>query len=134
MNRFDDAGKLVLRLAVGILMLMHGLHKLADGIAGISAMVLANGWPSWIAYGVYLGEIVAPMLIIVGLLTRASAVIVVLNLVVAVYLAHSHQLFHLTKHGGWFLELQGLYLFGALAIALLGAGRFSIGGAQGRLN
>jgi len=134
MNRFDDTGKLVLRLTVGLLMLMHGLHKLADGIARISAMVQANGWPSWIAYGVYVGEIIAPVLIIVGLLTRVSAVIVVLNMVIAVYLAHSHQLFLLTKHGGWMLELQGFYLFSALAIALLGAGRFSIGGAQGRMN
>jgi putative oxidoreductase len=32
------------------------------------------------------------------------------------------------------LELQGLYLFGALSIALLGAGRFSVGGLKGRFN
>lgn len=134
MNRYDDIGKLVLRLSVGILMLMHGLHKLMFGISGISAMVQANGWPAWVSYGVFVGEIIAPALIIIGLLTRASALVVVINMIVAVYLAHSHQLFHLTKTGGWLLELQGLYLFGALAIALLGAGRFSVGGLQGRLN
>jgi putative oxidoreductase len=134
MNRYDDIGKLVLRLSVGILMLMHGLHKLMHGISGISAMVQANGWPAWVSYGVFIGEIIAPVLIIIGLLTRASALVVVINMIVAVYLAHSHQLFHLTKTGGWLLELQGLYLFGALAIALLGAGRFSVGGLQGRLN
>jgi putative oxidoreductase len=134
MNRYDDVGKLVLRLSLGILMLMHGLHKLMYGISGISAMVQANGWPAWVSYGVFVGEIIAPVLIIIGLLTRASALIVVINMLVAVYLAHSHQLFHLTKTGGWLLELQGLYLFGALAIAFLGAGRFSVGGLQGRLN
>lgn len=134
MNRYDDIGKLVLRLSVGILMLMHGLHKLMYGISGISAMVQANGWPVWVSYGVFVGEIIAPVLIIIGLLTRASAFVLVINMIVAVYLAHSHQLFHLTKTGGWLLELQGLYLFGALAIALLGAGRFSVGGSQGRLN
>lgn len=134
MNRYDDIGKLVLRLSLGILMLMHGLHKLMYGISGISAMVQANGWPAWLSYGVFVGEIIAPVLIIIGLLTRASALVVVINMIVAVYLAHSHQLFHLTKTGGWLLELQGLYLFGALAIALLGAGRFSVGGLQGRLN
>jgi putative oxidoreductase len=83
---------------------------------------------------VFIGEIIAPALLILGLLTRASAVVIVLNMLMAVYLAHSHQLFHLTKSGGWLLELQGLYLFGALAIALLGAGRFSVGGARGRMN
>jgi putative oxidoreductase len=66
--------------------------------------------------------------------TRASAVVIVLNMLIAIYLAHSHQLFQLTKTGGWLLELQGLYLFGALAIALLGAGRFSVGGTRGRMN
>jgi len=134
MNRYDDIGKLVLRLSVGILLLMHGLYKLMYGIAGISAMVQANGWPGWIAYGVFIGEMVAPVLIILGVLTRASALVVVLNMLVAIYLAHSHQLFHLTKSGGWLLELQGLYLFGALAIALLGAGRLSVGGTHGRMN
>ena len=134
MNHYDDIGKLVLRLSVGILLLMHGLFKLMHGIAGISALVQANGWPVWLAYGVFIGEIIAPALLILGLLTRASAVVIVLNMLIAVYLAHSHQLFHLTKSGGWLLELQGLYLFGALAIALLGAGRFSVGGALGRMN
>jgi len=134
MNHFDDIGKLILRLSVGILLLMHGLFKLIHGIAGISALIQANGWPAWIAYGVYIGEIIAPALLILGLLTRASAVVIVLNMLLAVYLAHSHQLFQLTKSGGWLLELQGLYLFGALAIALLGAGRFSIGGIRGRMN
>lgn len=134
MNRYDDIGKLVLRLSIGILLLMHGLHKLMHGIGGISAMVQANGLPLWVAYGVFIGEIIAPVLMIVGLMTRISAFVVVVNMLVAIYLAHSHQLFHLTKTGGWLLELQGLYLFGALAIALLGAGRFSVAGAQGRLN
>ncbi len=134
MNNFDDIGKLILRLSVGILLLMHGLFKLMHGIAGISALIQANGWPVWIAYGVYIGEIIAPALLILGLVTRASAVVIVLNMLIAIYLAHSHQLFHLTKSGGWLLELQGLYLFGALAITFLGAGRFSIGGTRGRMN
>lgn len=134
MNHFDDIGKLVLRLSVGILLLMHGLFKAMNGISGISAMVQANGWPAWIGYGVFVGELLAPALLILGLFTRVSAVVIVLNMLVAIYLAHSHQLFHLAKSGGWLLELQGLYLFGALAIAFLGAGRFSIGGTRGRLN
>jgi len=134
MNHFDDIGKLVLRLSVGILLLMHGLFKLMHGIAGISALVQANNWPVWIAYGVFIGEIIAPALLILGLFTRAGAAVIVVNMIVAVYLAHGHQLFHLTKSGGWLLELQGLYLFGALAIALLGAGRFSVGGERGRMN
>jgi putative oxidoreductase len=43
-------------------------------------------------------------------------------------------LFALTKQGGWALELQGLYLFGALSVALMGAGRLSVAGPNGRWN
>ena len=134
MNRFDDAGKLILRLTVGLLTLSHGLHKLINGIDGISALIATNGWPSVLAYGVYIGEIVAPVLIILGVLTRPAALIVVVNMILAIYLAHSHQLFQLTKTGGWFLEFQAFFLFGALCVALLGAGKFSLAGPRGRFN
>jgi putative oxidoreductase len=40
----------------------------------------------------------------------------------------------LNQFGGWALELEGMYLFTALAIALMGAGRLSLGGANGRFN
>ena len=134
MNRFDDAGKLILRLTVGLLVLSHGLHKLIHGIDGISALVVTNGWPSALAFGVYVGEIVAPALVILGVLTRPAALVVVFNMLIAIYLAHSHQLFQLTKTGGWFLELQVFFLFGALCVALLGAGKFSLAGTRGRFN
>ncbi|HVL76182.1 MAG TPA: GntR family transcriptional regulator, partial [Noviherbaspirillum sp.] len=51
-----------------------------------------------------------------------------------VWLVHMRELWGITKTGGWALELQGSFLFAALAVALLGAGRFSIGGASGRWN
>lgn len=41
----DDAGKLLLRLAVGGLMLFHGIHKLIDGVDGISGMLAARDCP-----------------------------------------------------------------------------------------
>ena len=52
----DDAGKLLLRLAVGGLMLFHGIHKLIDGVDGISGMLAAQGLPGFIAYGVLVGK------------------------------------------------------------------------------
>src|SRR5690606_27553055 len=50
------------------------------------------------------------------------------------WLVHMGEMFQLTKTGGWALELQGLFLFSALAVALLGAGRYSVGGIGGRWN
>jgi uncharacterized membrane protein YphA (DoxX/SURF4 family) len=72
--------------------------------------------------------VLAPLLLIVGLWTRPAALVVVVNMVVAIVLAHMGQLGQLGKSGGWALELQGFFLFTALAVALLGAGRFSLGG------
>jgi putative oxidoreductase len=134
MFRADDAGKLILRLTLGMLLLMHGLHKLMNGIDGINAIVIANGWPQWIAYGVLVGEVLAPALIILGVITRAAALVVAVNMLVAIYLAHGHQLLQLTKTGGWILELQAMFLFVAIVIAFLGAGHYSLGGTRGRLN
>ena len=56
------------------------------------------------------------------------------SVVVAVLLVHTAQVAELSRAGRWALELQGFYFFTAVAIALLGAGRFSVGGAGGRLN
>lgn len=134
MNHYDDAAKLVLRLTVGILILMHGLFKLSNGVGGIVNMVTAQGWPAFFAYGVYLGEVVAPVLLILGVFTRPAALLIAINMLVAVVLAHKGQLTSMTSSGGWALELQGMFLFSALVIALQGAGRYSLTGAGGRYN
>ena len=65
-------------------------------------------------------------MIIAGVYSRYGAMIVVINMLFAVFLMHSGDLFGLTEHGGWRLELQGFYLFGALAIMFLGSGRQAI--------
>lgn len=126
--RTEDFGKLVLRLTIGILMLLHGIGKLGGSIGFIEAALVKAGLPGFIAYGVYIGEILAPVLLIVGYWTRPAALIVVVNMVFAIVLMHMNELLSLTGNGAWALELQGLFLFGALAVALLGAGRISLGG------
>jgi putative oxidoreductase len=78
--------------------------------------------------------VLAPVLLIVGLWTRLAALLVMINMIVALLLVHTSQLAEINKAGGWALELQAFYLFTALAILLLGAGRFSVGGADGKLN
>ena len=130
----EDTAKLLLRLTLGLLMLLHGIGKITGGIDPILGMVAKAGLPAAFGYAVYVGEVVAPLLLIVGAWTRAAAVVVAINMVVAVALAHMAQLATLSPNGGWALELQGFYLFVALAIALLGAGRYSAGGIDGRWN
>ncbi|BEU95176.1 DoxX family protein [Acidovorax sp. DW039] len=122
----DDAGKLVLRVAIGLLVLLHGIFKITHGVGFIGGMLDKAGLPGFLAYGVYIGEVVAPLMMMLGVGARAGAAIVVVNMLVALGLVHMGDLFVITKQGGWALELQGLYLFGALAVALLGAGRYSV--------
>lgn len=130
----QDTGKLLLRLALGLLILLHGIAKIKGGPGFIVDVVTKAGLPSALAYLVYIGEVVAPILLIVGLFTRVAGLIVAINMLFALGLVHTSQLFSISKTGGWELELQGIFLATALAIALLGAGRFSVGGASGRWN
>ena len=123
----DATGKLILRLAVGVLMLFHGVAKIhnPEFVALIVKQVTTMGLPAALAYCVYVGEVVAPLMIVLGLLSRIGGLIVVTNMMFAIAIAHSAQLFTLSNSGGWALELQGLYLLGAVAIVFLGSGRFA---------
>lgn len=130
----SDLARLILRLVLGALILLHGIYKLRHGVDFIGGMLAHAGLPRFIAYGVYIGEVLAPVLLIAGIWTRAGAFIIVFNMVVAVALAHRTQLTGLNETGGWTMELQAMYLFTALAVLLLGAGRYSVGGSAGRFN
>jgi len=125
-----DLGKFILRVILAILILFHGISKITHGIDPIIEMIVKTGLPPTVAYLVYFGEVLAPALVLIGLWTRPAAVVIAINMTVAVLLVHTSQFFTLAKSGGWALELQGMYFFCALAVALLGAGRFSIGGAR----
>ena len=122
----DDVGKLVLRLALGILILLHGLAKIAGGVSGIEKMLEGVGLPATIAWGVYLGEVLAPLLVILGFYARIGAIVIMINMLFAIGLAHTADVFALSKTGGWAIELQAMFLFTALAIALMGPGRYAI--------
>ncbi len=134
MQGSNDLGKLVLRVVLGVLILFHGVSKLIHGPGYIIGVLAGAGLPSLLAYGVYVGEVVAPILLLIGLWARVGALIIVLNMLVAIALVHLGQLATLNDTGGWALELQGMFLGTALAILLLGAGRFSLGGSNGRWN
>jgi putative oxidoreductase len=122
----DDIGKLLLRLMLGVFMLFHGYAKIVKGVGGIENLVTGAGLPAWVAYGVYIGEIIAPLLLILGFYARVGAVIIAVNMVFAVVLAHSGQFFDVSRTGGWALELQGFFLLTGLVIALIGPGKFAI--------
>ncbi|MES1924757.1 DoxX family protein [Salinisphaera sp. T31B1] len=128
MNRYlaDDIGKLILRLTLGLLLIAHGFAKITGGIDGVQAMLAGYGLPQALSYGVFFGEIVAPILLIAGAFTRPAAVVVIINMVFALLLAHTGQILSLGPQGGWAIELQAFFLFVAVAVALLGSGRYAL--------
>ena len=130
----NDFAKLLLRVALAVFLLLHGLSKIAGGIGHITGMLSKAGMPEAFGYLVFVGEVIAPALVLVGFWTRPAALVIVINMIVAILLAHMPQLFTLSKTGGWALELQGFFLVTALVVALQGAGRYSLGGANGRWN
>ena len=130
----DDAARLLLRLAVGILILLHGVAKLRFGLGDVADAVARAGLPASFGYLVYVGEVVAPLLVIAGWWTRPAAAVMAVNMAVALLLGHWGHLFQVEPHGGLLLEVQFMFLCGAIAVALLGAGRLSLAGAKGRWN
>jgi len=124
----DAFGKLVIRLTVGVLILFHGVSKLIqpESLGFIRAMLEGADLPMQLAYGVYVGEVIAPLMIVLGIYCRLGGLLVVVNMLFAIWLAHSAEIFTLSDHGGWALELQGFYFFTALALIFLGSGRYAV--------
>lgn len=125
-DSLNDIGKLVLRLTLGILILLHGIAKLMHGIDPIEGMVTGMGMPGFAAYGVYAGEVLGPLLLIIGFYARIGAALIAVNMLFAFALAHMGELASLNQTGGWALELQGMFLSSAIALALMGPGRIGI--------
>ena len=126
---FSDAfGKLLLRLSLGILVLFHGVAKIMhpQAIETISGHLSDLGLPTVLVYGVYIGEVVAPLMLIFGVFSRVAGALVTINMIFALVLVHRAQVFLLTAHGGWDLELQWMYLACGLVIAFIGGGRFAL--------
>ena len=89
-------------------------------------MLEESGLPGFIALGVYVGEVVAPLMILLGLYTRLAGAVLAFNMAVAVLLAHSSDVLALGQQGGWAIELPMLYFLGAVALVFLGGGRISV--------
>ena len=121
-------GLLVMRLTLGGLMLFHGVAKIVhpDSMDFIAGTLSNVGLPTFIAYGIYLGELLAPIMIIMGVFSRFAGVVIVVNMLFAVLLVHTGDVLVLAQNGAWRLESQAFYLFSALAIVLMGSGRYAV--------
>lgn len=122
-----DLGILILRLAIAVVLLFHGVFKAVNGIDWMSGMLAEVGLPAFVRYGVFVAELVAPVLLIVGLWTRLAALIITFNMAMAIFLALRDQVFAIKPQGGgWAIELEALIGLGALALFFTGAGKYGI--------
>jgi len=127
-----DWGKLLVRLMIGGLLIFHGIFKLKGGIGWMGGMLSAVGLPAFIGYGVYVGEIVAPLFAIIGKFSRIAGLIIAFNMLMAIVLAQRAKMFSLNEGGAWAIELEMLFLLGGIAIFLLGSGRIALSRGTGR--
>ncbi|MBI1330596.1 MAG: DoxX family membrane protein [Alphaproteobacteria bacterium] len=122
----DDLGKLVLRVTLAVLLLFHGTNKILTGLDGVMGLLGNAGLPAWLAYGAYVGEVLAPILVLLGVFSRIGGALIAINMIVALGLAHLGMLLSVGQSGGYAIELQLFYLFGGVAVLLLGSGRFGL--------
>jgi putative oxidoreductase len=124
-----SAGLLILRLVVGMTFLLHGLDKLGDLAAAERYFAsLAIPAPGLMAPFVAVTETIGGALLIAGLGTPLIGAALGVDMLVALGTAH-HDLVFFVANGG--IELELLLAGASFAIALSGAGRFSVDGALG---
>jgi putative oxidoreductase len=118
---------LVQRVATGLLLLIgHGLPKISGfhELAGSFYDPFRIGHRLSLIF-VILAELFCSMFIILGLFTRIAALIIVINLSVAVFVYH---------HGMPLknVELGAIFLTSVFTILILGPGRVSVDGMMGK--
>jgi putative oxidoreductase len=111
---------LILRVALGGMMLTHGYTKLLNFVE------LSTRFPDpfGLGHGLSLGlvvfaEVVCAVLIIIGLGTRWASIPLIITMLVIVFNIHFHQPF--SK-----MEVPLLYLTGFVVLLLMGAGKYSL--------
>lgn len=122
----EDLSRFILRFTTGILMIFHGMHKLLNGHDYIRSLLNDHGLPEYLWYFVPVAEVLAPILLILGVFTRISALAITSVMTVAIYLFHGSEAFQLSEWGGIKSELNLYFLLVAFAIFLIGPGKIVV--------
>ena len=125
LERLQPLALLVMRLSLGIIMTVHGYHKVFGGLQHFAHMIGAMGLPSWLGYVSAFAELIGGLLIIVGFFTRPAAFAICINLAVAIWKVHLHNgLLGSPDHPGFEFPLAAATL--AFALIFFGAGPIAI--------
>lgn len=124
-NKFwtnPDIGLLIVRIALGGILFFHGFHKITHGVAEQFQLLVANGIPGQFIYFAYISQVLAPMLIVLGVLTRLSSLTIIVMMVVIFYVLPYP--IGLDDHGAMNIESQLYFLLLASALFFTGPGRY----------
>lgn len=106
------------------MLLTHGIPKiniLLENPSGFSDPLGVGGTVSLIM--ALIGEVVAPILVLIGFKTRIAALPAIATMVVAAFIVHINDPLGVK-------EKALLYLIGFIVIALVGPGRYSVDGGK----
>lgn len=127
LERLQPLGLLILRLALGAIMIAHGAQKVFGGMHHFTEFVRSLHIPGWMGYLAAAAEFGGGILVVIGFLTRFAALCIVIDMLVAVFTVH-------LKNG--FMG-QGNYQFPmalaaiAFSLVLTGAGPISLDWLRG---
>lgn len=125
LDRLQPLALLLMRLALGAIMVAHGYHKVFGGLHHHAQMVAGMGLPAWLGYVSAFTEFLGGWMILAGFFTRAAACAVCINLVVAIWKVHLHNgLIGSPDRPGYEFALAAATL--AFALIFFGSGPIAI--------
>ncbi|MBW2936761.1 DoxX family protein [Aureisphaera sp. CAU 1614] len=126
MNQKQHIGLFLLRASIAFTMLLYGINKLIFGIEYIKDLLDQYGLPTFLSYGVFIGEIIAPILIIIGLRAKLAGLFFGIFCFIAILLDRIPDVLSLNENGGWSIGLIFIYMIFGLSIFFIGAGKYAL--------
>lgn len=126
MKRNKNVAILLFRISIPFTMLIYGIDKITNGTGFIGSLLDAYNLPSFLVYGVFIGEIIAPIMLLLGYRSRLAGLLFAFNCLLAILMAQVQYFFTLNQYGGWTLDLLFIYLVAGVAFYFSGAGKHAI--------
>lgn len=125
LDRLQPLALLVMRLALGAIMVAHGYHKVFGGLHHTAQFIASLGLPGWLGYVSAFTEFLGGLLVLTGFFTRPAACAICINLAVAIWKVHLHNgLLGAPDRPGYEFPLAAATL--AFALIFFGAGPISL--------
>ena len=118
----SDIGLLIVRIALGGIIFFHGFHKITHGVADQFQILASNGIPGVFIYFVYVSEVLAPVLIVLGIFTRLSSLSIFVTMIVVFYALPFP--IGMDEHGAMNIESQLYFTLLSVALFFTGPGRY----------